>query len=127
MPPGDTEASCVEGVQPEAPAQVSRTNALITFALLPPLTRFVANERKTTYRPSAVTLPSGFSLPLTAGATLSPLDVAPPKPAETGIVEDVQPDATPRHVSATKTYCAAPGVSVEPSVEASTKTVKRWS
>ena len=94
----------MEGVQPVAPAHVSRTNALITPALLPPLTRFVADERKTTYRPSAVTLPSGFSLPLTAGATLSPLDVAPPKPAETSCVEGVHPDATPRHVSVTKTF-----------------------
>jgi hypothetical protein len=37
----------------------------------------------------------------------------------------VQPDATPRQVSFRKTFCVVPGVSVAPSVEASTNTPKR--
>lgn len=47
-PPVDTDMSCVEGVHPEGtPAQVSRTKALMTPAL-PGLTRFVADDKKTT-------------------------------------------------------------------------------
>jgi len=48
------------------------------------------------------------------------------EPTETSVVEGVQLEA-PAHVSATKTFCALPGISVDPSVEASTKTAKRWS
>jgi len=47
--------------------------------------------------------------------------------AETRIVEAVQPEATPRHVSFRKIFCVVPGVSaVVPSGEARTNTPKRW-
>lgn len=114
-PPVETETSCVLGVQPEAtPAQVSRTNAFVP--LVPAATKLVAEERNATYRPSAL------APPLIAGEILSAFPVPPPDAAETMIVEGVQPEATPEHVSATKMFCVDPGTCVLPSVEASTKT-----
>jgi len=48
VPPVETETSCVDGTQPEAaPAQVSRTNALRTL-VVPPETKFVAEDRNVT-------------------------------------------------------------------------------
>jgi len=60
------------------------------------------------------------------GETLSPLAGLPPVPAETRVVEAVQPEATPRQVSFRKIFCVVPGVSVVPVGEASTNTPKRW-
>lgn len=106
------------GVQPdETPAQVSRTNAFTT-PFVTPVTKFVAEDRKDTYRPS--TLACALSAALIEGAILSALPGVPPVPAETSAVEGVQPDDTPRQVSSTKIFCAVPGISVAPSVEAST-------
>jgi hypothetical protein len=48
VPPVETETICVEGVQPDAtPEHVSRTNACIR-PLVPPVTKFVAEERNAT-------------------------------------------------------------------------------
>ena len=47
VPPVVAETSCVDGVQPEAPAQVSRTNALRTL-FVPPETKFVAEDKNVT-------------------------------------------------------------------------------
>lgn len=114
-PPEETETSCVAGVQPEAtPAHVSRTNAFVP--VVPPATRFVAEERNATYRPSAL------APALIAGEILSAFPVPPPDAADTRVVEGVQPEATPTQVSATKIFCVDPGTWVLPSVEASTKT-----
>ena len=46
--------------------------------------------------------------------------------AETSEMEAVHPEVTPRHVSFRKIFCDVPGVSVVPSVDASTYTPKRW-
>jgi len=43
------------------------------------------------------------------------------------VIEGVHPEATPVHVSPTKTFSVEPGISVFPSVEASTNTKKRLS
>lgn len=114
-PPVETETNCVAGVQPEAtPAQVSRTNAFVL--LVPPATRFVAEDRNATY------LPSALAPALIAGEILSAFPVPPPDAAETRVVDGVQPEATPAQVSATKMFCVDPGTCVLPSVEANTKT-----
>jgi hypothetical protein len=60
------------------------------------------------------------------GEMLSPLAGLPPVPAETRVVEGVQPEATPRQVSFRKIFWVVPGVSVVPVGEASTNTPKRW-
>lgn len=60
------------------------------------------------------------------GEMLSAFPAVPFVAAETRAVEAVQPEATPRQVSLRKIFCVVPGVSVVPSVEASTNTPKRW-
>ena len=113
-----TETNCVDGVQPDVvPAQVSRTKAFITPLVVPPVIRFVAVDKNVTKRPSALV---SAALALIEGAMLSPFAAAAPDPMETMLFAGVQPEATPVHVSLTKTFCRLPGVSVVPSVEAST-------
>ena len=111
----------MEGVQPaEIPEQVSRTYAFMT-PFVTPAAKFVAEDRNATYRPSELLF--GVLSALIAGATLSALPgVLPSVPTEMSVVEGVQPDVTPMQVSLTKTFCVVPGVSVLPSVEASTYT-----
>jgi hypothetical protein len=73
-------------------------------------TKFLAEERNATYRPSA----------LIEGEKLSPSERFPPKPAETSASDGTQPAGAPAHVSRTKIFCVAPATSVTPSVEAIT-------
>jgi len=107
------ETRCVVGVQPEAaPAQVSRTNTSITpFVSLS--TRFIAEERNATYRPSA----------LIEGEILSPSAELLFRPMDASVTEGTQPAGAPVHVSRTNMFSGVPAISVAPSVEASTATV----
>jgi hypothetical protein len=43
-------------------------------------------------------------------------------PIDASETDGTQPDGTPTQVSRTKIFCAVPGISVTPSVEASTNT-----
>src|SRR3990172_5450272 len=92
VPPDDRETRMVEGVQPVAPMQVSRTKMSATpFAS--PLTRLSASEPKATKRP----------LLLMVGLLLAALPWLPPEATETRMVEGGQPPPAPRQVSRTKT------------------------
>lgn len=113
VPSGASETRWVDGVQPDAaPAHVSRTNTSATpFVSLS--TRFIAEETKTTYRPSA----------LIDGEMLSPSDGLLLSPTEARVTEGSQPEGAPVQVSRTKMLRVDPGISVEPLVEARTITV----
>src|SRR3990172_1485767 len=92
VPPDDRETRMVEGVQPVAPMQVSRTKMSLT-PFVSPLTRLSASEPKATKRP----------LLLMVGLLLAALPWVPPEATETRMVEGVQPPPAPRQVSRTKT------------------------
>src|SRR3989338_3314950 len=99
VPPDDRETRMVEGVQPVAPMQVSRTKMSLT-PFVSPLTRLSASEPKATKRP----------LLLMAGLLPALLPCVPLVATETRIVEGVQPPPAPAQVSRTKTS-GAPFVS----------------
>src|SRR3989304_9449522 len=92
VPPDDRETRMVEGAQPVAPMQVSRTKMSATpFAS--PLTRLSASEPKATKRP----------LLLMVGLLLAALPWVPPEATETRMVKGVQPPPAPRQGSRAKT------------------------
>ena len=103
----------MEGEQPDgAPAHVSRTNTSVTpFVSLS--TRFIAEERNTTKRPSA----------LMEGEILSPSARLLLKPMDASVTEGAHPEGAPVQVSRTNIFFGVPGTSFMPSVEASTSTV----
>jgi hypothetical protein len=107
------ETRRVEGVQPDgAPAHVSRTNTSVT-PFVSKSTRFIAEERNTTNRPSA----------LMEGERLSPSARLLLKPMEVSVTEGAHTEGAPVHVSRTNMFFGVPGTSFMPSVEASTSTV----
>ena len=113
VPSVATETRSVEGVQPDdAPAQVSRTKTSIA-PLVSLSTRFIAEERNATYRPSA--LIEGEMLSPSAGLLFHPM--------EASVTEGTQPAGAPAHVSRTNIFFGLPETSVTPSLEASTTTV----